>query len=51
VSFQLSPQDLSLLNMEMERVVEPGTFDVMIGRSCQDIRLKESFEVVAFRDQ
>ncbi len=46
VSFQLSPHDLSLLNISMEREVEPGTFDVMIGRSCKDIRLKGSFEVV-----
>ena len=46
VSFQLTPYDLSLLNMAMERVVEPGTFEVMIGSSCEDIRLKGSFEVV-----
>ncbi len=46
VSFQLTPHDLSLLNMDMERVVEPGTFEVMVGRSCKDIRLKGSFEVV-----
>lgn len=45
ISFQLTPYDLSMLNMSMERVVEPGTFDVMIGRSCKDIRLKGSFEV------
>jgi hypothetical protein len=31
--------------MAMEREVEPGTFEIMIGRSCQDIRLKGSFEV------
>ena len=45
VSFELTPHDLSLLNMAMERVVEPGTFDVMIGSSCKDIRLKGSLEV------
>jgi beta-glucosidase len=45
VNFELTPYDLSLLNMAMERVVEPGTFDVMIGRSCKDIRLKGNFEV------
>jgi len=46
ISFQLTPYDLSMLNMSMERVVEPGNFEVMIGRSCKDIRLKGSFEVV-----
>jgi beta-glucosidase len=46
VSFQLTPYDISLLNMSMERVVEAGTFDVMVGRSCKDIRLQGSFEVV-----
>ncbi|KPL14382.1 MAG: hypothetical protein AMS26_10985 [Bacteroides sp. SM23_62] len=46
VSFQLPPHDLAILNMDLERVVEPGSFDVMIGRSCKDIRLKGSFEVV-----
>jgi beta-glucosidase len=46
MSLQLTPYDLSLLNMAMERVVEPGKFDVMIGSSCKDIRLKGSFEVV-----
>jgi len=46
VSFQLPPHDLAILNMDLERVVEPGSFDVMIGRSCKDIRLKGSFVVV-----
>jgi beta-glucosidase len=45
VKFQLTPYDLSLLNMSMERKVEAGAFDVMIGRSCKDIRLQGSFEV------
>ena len=45
VNFLLTPYDLSLLNMSMERVVESGNFDVMVGRSCKDIRLNGSFEV------
>jgi beta-glucosidase len=46
IRFTLGSDDLSLLNRQMQRVVEPSEFKVMIGRSCQDIRLTGSFEVV-----
>ena len=45
VSFQLPPHDLAILNMDLERVVEPGIFQVMVGSSSKDIRLKGEFEV------
>jgi beta-glucosidase len=31
VSFTISPDDLSLLGANMQRVVEPGVFDIMLG--------------------
>ena len=31
--FELKPEDLSFLNLKMERVVEPGVFDVWVGGS------------------
>lgn len=31
VSFKLTPYDLSLLNVDMDRVVEPGAFKIMVG--------------------
>jgi beta-glucosidase len=31
VEFTLGPAELSLVNERMERVVEPGAFDVMVG--------------------
>ncbi|MCO6478418.1 MAG: fibronectin type III-like domain-contianing protein, partial [Phaeodactylibacter sp.] len=45
VTFQLGPEELSLLNKEMQRAVEPGTFRVMIGASSKDIRLRGILEV------
>jgi len=45
VSFTLSPEDLSFIGGDMKPVVEPGRFDVMVGRSCEDIRLEGFFTV------
>jgi beta-glucosidase len=33
VTFNVTPDKLSFLNLNMERVVEPGTFDIMVGAS------------------
>jgi beta-glucosidase len=41
----LTPEHLSLLNMEMKRVTEPGKFDIMIGSSSLDLRLKTTINV------
>lgn len=46
VEFKLTPDDLSFLNEYLEPLVEPGTFEVMVGSSCKDIRLKGKFEVI-----
>jgi beta-glucosidase len=46
VEFILTPDQLSLINLDMERVVEPGNFEVLIGSSSEDIRLESSFEVI-----
>ncbi|WP_063850587.1 glycoside hydrolase family 3 N-terminal domain-containing protein [Flammeovirga sp. SJP92] len=45
IEFILTPDDLSLWNRQMKRVVEEGTFKVMIGAASDDIRLETSFEV------
>ena len=46
VVFKLTPEHLMLWNRNMKWVVEPGTFDVMVGSSSNDIKLRGSFEVV-----
>jgi beta-glucosidase len=45
IHFRLTHDDLSLYNKYMDRVVEPGTFEVMVGSSSQDIRAKGKFEI------
>ena len=45
VNLKLTPEDLSLFNRDMNFVVTSGTFEVMIGRSSRDIRLKREFDV------
>lgn len=45
VTFTLHPDDLALLDKNMNWTVEPGTFQVWIGASSQDIKLKKGFTV------
>jgi beta-glucosidase len=45
VRFELGPDELSLYNRALERVVEPGQFKVLIGSSSEDIRTSGDFLV------
>jgi beta-glucosidase len=45
VTFKLLPEDLSLFDKNMNEVVEAGVFDLMIGSSSEDMRLKGKLEV------
>ncbi|MFA6246474.1 MAG: glycoside hydrolase family 3 N-terminal domain-containing protein [Mucilaginibacter sp.] len=45
VTFTLHPDDLALLDKNMNWTVEPGTFQIWIGSSSQDIKLKKGFTI------
>lgn len=45
VVFVLGQEELALYDAEMNRVVEPGEFEVKIGASSDDIRLKGCFYI------
>src|SRR6187431_2281741 len=46
IQFTIDNQKLSFYNNALEFVSEPGDFDLMIGSSSADIRLRDSFELV-----
>ncbi len=45
VTFKITPQKLAFYNREMKRVVEPGTFKIMVGGNSNDL-ITETLEVV-----
>lgn len=44
VSFTLTPYDLSLLNVDMDRVVEPGAFKIMVGGMSPDFVARDNIK-------
>ena len=45
VKFIIDKEKLSFYNQELQWVAEPGEFEIMIGTSSADIRLKSEFEL------
>jgi len=46
VTFKIDKEKLSFFNQQLQWAAEPGEFDIMIGASSSDIRLKDRFELV-----
>lgn len=45
VKFILSESDFALIDRDLKTVVEPGTFQIMVGASSDDIRLQTKVEI------
>ena len=45
VSFEITPSHLELLDSNMNRTVEPGEFEIRIGASSEDIRLRKTIRL------
>ena len=45
VEFIIHPKDLTFLDKEMKEIAEAGIFEVQIGSSSEDIRLKGKFRI------
>ena len=46
ISFELQPEeDLAFTGIDNKRIVEPGKFEILIGKSSDNIILKQEFEV------
>jgi beta-glucosidase len=46
ITFNLTPEKLKIWDIDMNHTVEPGDFEIMVGASSQDIRLKDTFRVL-----
>ena len=45
VMFSLTPEKLKIWDIDMNHVIEPGEFEIMVGSSSNDIRLEDVFIV------
>lgn len=46
ISFSITSEMLSMLDVNMKEVVEPGAFRIMIGCSSRDVKLKETLMII-----
>jgi beta-glucosidase len=48
VKFKIDKENLSFFNHELDWAAEPGDFELMIGASSADIRLRDNFELAEY---
>ncbi len=46
VTFVVNPEMLSMLDINLKKIVEPGDFRMMVGASSKDIRLRGTIQVI-----
>ncbi|MBK8722091.1 MAG: glycoside hydrolase family 3 C-terminal domain-containing protein [Saprospiraceae bacterium] len=46
LKFKIDKEKLSFFNSDLKWVTEPGEFEIMMGASSKDIRLKDNFELM-----
>lgn len=46
IQFVIDKEKLSFYDDQLKWITQPGEFDLMIGASCSDIRLKSGFELI-----
>ncbi|MBL7722991.1 MAG: glycoside hydrolase family 3 C-terminal domain-containing protein [Chitinophagaceae bacterium] len=46
ISFTISQEMLSMLDSQLNKVIEPGEFRIMVGGSSRDARLKETLTII-----
>ena len=46
IHFMIDKEKLSFYNQQLQWGAEPGEFDIMIGASSEDIRVKDNFELI-----
>jgi beta-glucosidase len=51
IAFTLKPEDFQLLDNNMNWVVEPGTFEIRIGKSSEDIKFSKLIEIKTINNQ
>ncbi|CAH8281427.1 beta-glucosidase [Mariniflexile fucanivorans] len=50
INMTLTPDDLKILDINMNWTVEPGIFEVLIGSSSEAIHLQKEFEILPLND-